>query len=148
MHVARGHPLLPPLLPVALPAAHLPPSHPLPLAPGVDGVMSAESLLGDPALFSARRLQQPFGPLDGPHLLLEYCDLVDLYHTPWRMVKGHAFKLLGAWAWVGGEEGCWRLAARPLAARPCTPTHPTPPLAPHPGPSTPLSHPLTQQAPG
>lgn len=68
-------------------------------ATGVDGVMSAESLLADPALFSQRRLQPggEFGHLDGCHLLLEYLDLVDLYPTPWRMVKGHAFQLLGPW---------------------------------------------------
>ena len=39
---------------------------------------SAEPLLADPALFSARRAQQPFGHLDGVQLLLEYCDLLDL----------------------------------------------------------------------
>ena len=49
-----------------------------------------------------------FGHLDGCHLLLEYLDLVDLHPTPWRMVKGHAFQLLGAlggkWAagWAAG----------------------------------------------
>lgn len=68
-------------------------------ATGVDGVMSAESLLADPALFSQRRLQPggAFGHLDGCHLLLEYCDMVELHPTPWRMVKGHAFQLLGPW---------------------------------------------------
>ncbi|KAL4427937.1 hypothetical protein ABPG75_002026 [Micractinium tetrahymenae] len=73
--------------------------HTLMDATGVDGVMSAESLLVDPALFSARRLQPggEYGHLDGCHLLLEYCDLLDLHPTPWRMVKGHAFQLLGAW---------------------------------------------------
>ena len=137
-------------------------------ATGVDGVMSAESLLVDPALFSRRRMQvreqllgavvrlrllqiwcgcggkkqsaacerssqqpamphlhpgpacpllwpQPggeYGHLDGCHLLLEYLDLVDLHPTPWRMVKGHAFQLLGAlrccWragGWAGGWAG-------------------------------------------
>lgn len=64
---------------------------------GVDGVMSAESLLEDPALFSPRRLQQPLGHLDGVQLLLEYCDICEVYPQPWRMVKGHAFKLLGPW---------------------------------------------------
>lgn len=64
---------------------------------GVDGVMSAEALLEDPALFSTRRLQQPFGYLDGCQLLLEYCDICDVYPQPWRMIKGHAFKLLGPW---------------------------------------------------
>ncbi len=67
----------------------------------------AEALLEDPALFSNRRLQpgSEFGHLDGVQLLLEYIDLCELYPTPWRMVKGHAFKLLGGWGgggWVGG----------------------------------------------
>ena len=78
-------------------------------ATGVDGVMSAEALLADPALFSPRRLQAggEFGHLDGAHLLLEYLDLVELYDTPWRMVKGHAFQLLG----TGGRAGgCWDAA--------------------------------------
>ena len=47
-----------------------------------------------------------FGHLDGCHLLLEYLDLVDLYPTPWRMVKGHAFQLLGALrGWWEGAAG-------------------------------------------
>jgi tRNA-dihydrouridine synthase 1 len=66
---------------------------------GADGVMSAESLLADPALFADRRLT-PGGAatfMCGPRLLLEYLDLCEQYPTPWRMVKGHAFKLLGPW---------------------------------------------------
>ena len=64
---------------------------------GADGVMSAESLLQDPALFSSNRRTQGgrYKPTDGPSLLLEYCDLVDLYPTPYRMIQGHAFSLLG-----------------------------------------------------
>ena len=53
-----------------------------------------------------------FGHLDGCHLLLEYCDLLDLHPTPWRMVKGHAFQLLGARAaggWQAGSVRAWRL---------------------------------------
>ena len=67
-------------------------------ATGADGVMSAESLLEDPALFSPHRLT-PSGacsPVEGPARLLEYLKLVDKYDTPMRMVRGHAFKLLGA----------------------------------------------------
>lgn len=73
--------------------------HTLMEATGVDGVMSAESLLVDPALFSQRRLSPggALGHLDGAHLLLEYCDLLDLHPTPWRMIKGHAFQMLGSW---------------------------------------------------
>ena len=50
-----------------------------------------------PPLLSARPALQggAHGPLDGCHLLLEYCDLLDLHPTPWRMVKGHAFQMLG-----------------------------------------------------
>ena len=65
---------------------------------GADGVMSAESLLEDPALFSPGRLQ-PGGSkhhLDGCTLLLEYLDIVEQHPCPDRMVRGHAFKLLGA----------------------------------------------------
>lgn len=68
-------------------------------ATGADGVMSAESLLEDPALFSPKRLL-PGGEmtsLDGPKLLLEYLELVEEFPVPYRMIKGHAFKLLGPW---------------------------------------------------
>lgn len=66
---------------------------------GADGVLSAESLLEDPALFSQKRLKSEggFSQLDGPHLLLEYVQFCRKYPTPWRMIKGHAFKLLGPW---------------------------------------------------
>ncbi|KAK9827639.1 hypothetical protein WJX81_001911 [Elliptochloris bilobata] len=66
---------------------------------GCDGVLSAESLLADPALFWRRR-GEPGGawvPLDAPALLLEYLDLVDRHPVPNRMVRAHAFKILGAW---------------------------------------------------
>ena len=66
-------------------------------ATGADGVMSAEGLLEDPALFSPRRLHAPYEPAEGPQMLLEYCDLVEKYQTPGRMIKGHAFSLLNPW---------------------------------------------------
>jgi tRNA-dihydrouridine synthase 1 len=76
-------------------------------ATGADGVMSAESLLEDPALFAGRRLD-PGGArshAEGPQLLLEYLDLCDAHPAPFRMMKGHAFKLIGARAarrsWLG-----------------------------------------------
>jgi tRNA-dihydrouridine synthase 1 len=69
------------------------------VATGADGVLSAESLLEDPAMFSPQRYL-PGGewtPLDGPKILLEYLDLVEQYPVAYRMIKGHAFKLLGPW---------------------------------------------------
>ncbi len=65
---------------------------------GADGVMSADSLLVDPALFSPRRLApgDEVGHLDGVSLLSEYTDLLERYPAPWRMVKGHTFKMCGA----------------------------------------------------
>ena len=69
------------------------------LATGADGVLSAESLLEDPALFSPQRLVPggEYSPMDGPRLLLEYCDLAAQYPQPYRILKGHAFKMLGPW---------------------------------------------------
>lgn len=66
---------------------------------GVDGVLSAESLLDDPALFASERLLpgSEFKPIDGPKLCMEYLELCLKYPVPWRMMKGHAFKLLGPW---------------------------------------------------
>lgn len=75
---------------------------------------SAEPLLADPALFSARRAQQPFGHLDGVQLLLEYCDLLDLHPQPWRMVRSMAC-LLGRLQAVMAQE---RDTALPALAQP------------------------------
>lgn len=104
-------------------------------ATGVDGVMSAESLLVDPALFSPRRAAPggAYGHLDGCHLLLEYCDLLDLHPAPWRMVKGHAFQLLGE-GQLGGRGGATltcRLSCQPR--RPLMHLPPTPSLVLPPG---------------
>lgn len=64
---------------------------------GCVGVMSAESLLEDPALFSSVRLEPEgaFKGAAGAELLLEYLDLAEQHPTPMRMVTGHAFKMLG-----------------------------------------------------
>jgi len=64
---------------------------------GCVGVMSAESLLEDPALFSSARLtpEGQFKGTAGVNLLLEYLELAEQYPTPMRMVTGHAFKMLG-----------------------------------------------------
>lgn len=55
--------------------------------------------MADPALFDSKRLEPggEFNHLSGPHLMLEYLDQVEKYPTPFRMIKGHAFKLLGPW---------------------------------------------------
>ena len=64
-----------------------------------DGILSAEALLDDPALFSPDRLLPggEFQHVDGPQLFMEYLNLCLEYPVPWRMMKGHAFKLLGPW---------------------------------------------------
>eukprot|EP00762_Andalucia_godoyi_P007862 ANDGO_01229.mRNA.1 tRNA-dihydrouridine(16/17) synthase len=54
---------------------------------GCDGVLSAEALLWNPALFSGKLLPS----LD---LCQEYVDLVRLHPCPLRMVKAHIFKIL------------------------------------------------------
>lgn len=65
-------------------------------ATGADGVMSADSLLEDPALFwSERRSANNRAHLEGCRLMLEYLELWKQYPVPTRMVRGHAFKMLG-----------------------------------------------------
>jgi len=55
---------------------------------GVDGVMSAEGLLENPALFSGKEV-------DLDEIALEYLDLVEKqYPTPHFFVKSHLFKIL------------------------------------------------------
>ncbi|KAK9856452.1 hypothetical protein WJX84_005405 [Apatococcus fuscideae] len=66
---------------------------------GAVGVMSAEALLEDPALFAPSRLT-PEGarrPTEGCELLLEYLELTATHSTPFRMIRGHAFSMLGDW---------------------------------------------------
>ncbi|KAG6545966.1 hypothetical protein Mapa_012627 [Marchantia paleacea] len=70
-------------------------------ATGVDGVMSAESLLENPALFAGYRTVMDQDPtnsslkiIDERLLCLEYFDLVEKYPVPMRMVLRHIFKLL------------------------------------------------------
>ena len=64
---------------------------------GAVGVMSAGSLLEDPALFRPSRLSAggAKAPTEGCDLLLEYLKLAQQYPTPFRMIRGHAFSLLG-----------------------------------------------------
>ncbi|KAF6259714.1 dihydrouridine synthase-domain-containing protein [Scenedesmus sp. NREL 46B-D3] len=63
-----------------------------------DGVMSAEPLLSDPALFSsARQPQATITHLESFQLCKEYLDLVAEHPSHARMVKGHVHKLLRGW---------------------------------------------------
>ncbi|GMH34293.1 hypothetical protein BSKO_02127 [Bryopsis sp. KO-2023] len=66
---------------------------------GADGVMSAVSLLEDPALFSQGRLEEGGEKtyMDECRLFREYLELVTAYPVNLGFVKGHAFRLLGNW---------------------------------------------------
>lgn len=66
---------------------------------GADGVMSAISLLEDPALFSEGRLEEGGEKthMDECRLFREYLELVSEYPVNLGFVKGHAFRLLGNW---------------------------------------------------
>ena len=61
-------------------------------------MLSAESLLADPALFWRRRAEPggAWASLHAPGLLLEYLDLAEQHPVPNRMIRAHAFKILGA----------------------------------------------------
>ncbi|KAL4568746.1 hypothetical protein LXL04_024361 [Taraxacum kok-saghyz] len=58
---------------------------------GADGVLSAESLLEKPDLFSG------FKKLDQGELVVEYLKLCEKYPVPWRMIRSHVHKMLGDW---------------------------------------------------
>ncbi|KAI3503063.1 hypothetical protein L1887_31498 [Cichorium endivia] len=58
---------------------------------GADGVLSAESLLENPALFSGSRT------VDQGELVVEYLKLCEKYPVPWRMIISHVHKMLGEW---------------------------------------------------
>jgi hypothetical protein len=91
--------------------AHAWPQNPYPAA-GADGVLSAESLLADPALFWPARAApgRAWAPADAPGLLLEYLDLVDAHPVPARMIRAHAFRMLGARAPRRARSAPWGLA--------------------------------------
>ncbi|XP_009615425.1 uncharacterized protein LOC107798052 [Nicotiana tabacum] len=73
---------------------------------GADGVLSAESLLENPALFAGYRTAEwglgsagirEDGKLDQAELLKEYLELCERYPVPWRMIRSHVHKMLGEW---------------------------------------------------
>lgn len=73
---------------------------------GADGVLSAESLLENPALFAGFQTAEwalgseegcKDGELDQGNLLVEYLQLCEKYPVPWRMIRSHVHKLLGEW---------------------------------------------------
>ncbi|KAK4426389.1 tRNA-dihydrouridine(16/17) synthase [NAD(P)(+)]-like [Sesamum alatum] len=71
-----------------------------------EGVLSAESLLENPALFAGYRTAEwasdheeicKDGKLDQAELLVEYLKFCEKYPVPWRMIRSHVHKLLGDW---------------------------------------------------
>ncbi|KAJ1421149.1 tRNA-dihydrouridine synthase [Sesbania bispinosa] len=73
---------------------------------GVEGVLSAETLLENPALFAGFRTPEWVsesegvivnGNIDQADLLIEYLKLCEKYPVPWRMIRSHVHKLLGDW---------------------------------------------------
>ena len=66
---------------------------------GCQGIMSAESLLVDPALFSPSRLtpEGQYNSALGIGLLRDYLNLVLEYPVPRKMVIGHVHKMIGGW---------------------------------------------------
>lgn len=74
---------------------------------GVEGILSAESLLENPALFAGYRTAEWVssgdedichdGKLDQAELLEEYLKFCEKYPVPWRMIRSHVHKLLGDW---------------------------------------------------
>ncbi|OMP01946.1 tRNA-dihydrouridine synthase [Corchorus olitorius] len=73
---------------------------------GADGVLSAETLLENPALFAGYRTADwvadneegnVVGKLDQAELLVEYLKFCEKYPVPWRMIRSHVHKLLGDW---------------------------------------------------
>ncbi|KAJ7944455.1 tRNA-dihydrouridine synthase [Quillaja saponaria] len=73
---------------------------------GADGVLSAETLLENPALFSGFRTSEWVvegedsnmqRKLDQADILLDYLKLCERYPVPWRMIRSHVHKMLGDW---------------------------------------------------
>jgi len=72
-------------------------------ATGCAGVLSAEPLLCNPALFDAAAPRcaaeaEAARPAEWPAVVaMEYCALAEAHPTPLRMVRGHVHKMLGPW---------------------------------------------------
>ncbi|XP_068657149.1 uncharacterized protein [Aristolochia californica] len=71
---------------------------------GVEGVLSAESLLENPALFAgystarwSNEGNNVASELDQADLLEGYLKMCQKYPVPWRMVRSHVHKMLGDW---------------------------------------------------
>jgi tRNA-dihydrouridine synthase 1 len=66
---------------------------------GVDGVLSAETLLENPALFAGYKTVEwredgdEEGYVDQAVLAMEYLRLCEKYPVPWRMIRSHVHKL-------------------------------------------------------
>ncbi|KAI0493883.1 hypothetical protein KFK09_024009 [Dendrobium nobile] len=86
---------------------HLDDVHSCLMHTGAEGVLSAESLLENPALFSGLRTAEwkddsdnnsfKDAGLDQADLVEEYLKLCERYPVPWRMVRSHVHKMLGDW---------------------------------------------------
>ncbi|KAL0721615.1 hypothetical protein Bca4012_036214 [Brassica carinata] len=75
---------------------------------GVEGVLSAETLLENPAVFAGFRTAEwakdseegegyVDGGLDQGDLVVEYLKLCEKHPVPWRMIRSHVHKMLGEW---------------------------------------------------
>lgn len=79
---------------------------------GVEGVLSAEPLLENPALFAGYRTAEwgvgdeercKDGKLDQAELVYDYLKLCEKHPVPWRMIRSHVHKMLGEWFRVHPE---------------------------------------------
>lgn len=75
-------------------------------ATGAEGVLSADALLENPALFAGFRTPEwvengldscKDGNINQADLLVEYLKLCEKYPVPWRMIRAHVHKMLGEW---------------------------------------------------
>lgn len=73
---------------------------------GADGVLSADPLLENPALFAGYRIAEwglgsagmkEDDKVDQAELLIEYLRFCERYPVPWRIIRSHVHKLLGEW---------------------------------------------------